>query len=136
MTFPKPRDEARILQKHTIPGWPARTVAYESMPEDPKPINLYNGAVQCMMRRLRREYLHDDVMSEEKNNYGRSEEDPQAPRFPADVRTAYFDNYLQFQPQGTHFDVPAGNGCPNPLNDALASLPSPTRRDARYVVRM
>jgi len=183
-TFPKPRDEARILQKHTIPGWPARTVAYESMPEDPKPINLYNGAVQCMMRRLRREYLHDDVMSEEKNNYGRSEEDPQAPRFPADVRTAYFDNYLQFQPQGTHFDVPAnelltdettaklvfqsigahrveiipadgsvavdlsfitlggcagvpaGNGCPNPLNDALASLPSPTRRDARYVVRM
>jgi len=183
-TFPKPRDEARILQKHTIPGWPARTVAYESMPEDPKPISLYNGAVQCMMRRLRREYLHDDMLSEDKNNYGRSEEDPQAPRFPADVRTAYFDKYLQFQPQGNHFDVPAhelltdetmaklvfqsigahrveiipadgavavdlgfitlggcagvpaGNGCPNPLNEALASLPSPTRRDARYVVRM
>lgn len=184
-TFPKPVDEPRILQKHTIPGWPARTVAYETMPEDPKPISLFGGAVQCVMRRLRREYLHDDIppFHHSRNTYGRSDDDPRAPRSPSDVQNAYFERYMQYQPQGCHFDVPqdqlltdatldklvfqsigahrleiisttgssvdlnflslggcvgvpAGNGCPNPLDQALASLPSPTRRQARYAVRM
>jgi len=185
-TYPKPVDEARILQKHTIPGWPARTVAYESMPEDPKPISLYDGAVQCMMRRLRREHLHDDVISLDSgiNSYGRTEEDPRGPRWPTDIQQAYFENYMQYQPRGNHFDVPAdqllsdatldklvfqsigahhleiipadgssavdlnflslggcagvpaGNGCPNPLDQVLASLPDQTRQQARYAVRM
>jgi len=185
-SFPKPRSAPRLLQKNTIPGWPARYVAYENLDEDPKPINLAGGAVQCMMRRLRREHLADEVVSATpgRNSYGRTPQDPQGFRWPTDIREAYYDNFAIYQPQGNHFDVPAdqllsdatlsklvfqsigghrleiipgdgsnavdlnllslggcagvpaGRGCPIPLDQALAALPSQTRHEARYAIRM
>lgn len=184
--FPKPSSPPRTLQKNLLPGWPARQVAYETVPEDPKPINDMDGAVQCAIIRLRAEPMDDGVVSAVpgRNSYGRNEEDPHGPRWPSDVRQAYYDNFGIYQDRGIHFDVPAdqmmsdatvgklifqsigahhlevispdsanavdlnfvslggcagvpaGRGCPIPLDQVLASLPAQARREARYAVRM
>jgi len=184
--YPKPSSPPRTLQKNLLPGWPARQVAYETVPEDPKPIDDMGGAVQCAIIRLRAEPLDDEVVTDRpgRNSYGRTEDDPLGPRWPSDVREAYYDHFKIYQDQGIHFDVPvdqlmsdetvsklvfqgigahhlevirsdgtnavdlnfislggcagvpAGRGCPIPLDQALASLPEQPRREARYAVRM
>lgn len=114
--YPQPSDDHRLLHKFRIPGWPDRTVASETPPEDPAQIDLANGAVQCMMRRLRMCAL-DDGFHDDKNEWGGPSVldrwglalDPNGPSDPLDLLYKYYGRFLIYHsnlPRGFHFDVP------------------------------
>jgi len=90
----------QILQKFEIPGWPARSVAYETPEDDMKllPTGIMLDLTRCTMQRLRGLSREDDMTADD-NQWGEGCEDPAA------ILHKYYDRWGIYQ-RPWNFDVP------------------------------